>query len=104
MGRIAKSHPVDVHVGTRLRQRRSLLGISQTKLGESVGLTFQQVQKYERGSNRVSSSRLFEFAQILDVPVSYFFDELPHNVLVGRPIAARGSRRAASARSIRLSP
>lgn len=63
--------------------------MSQTRLGDAVGLTFQQVQKYERGSNRVGSSRLYEFAKALDVPVSYFFDEMPSNVLAGRPMAAR---------------
>jgi transcriptional regulator with XRE-family HTH domain len=67
---LALSHPVDTHVGSRLRQRRALLGMSQTDLGRAVGLTFQQVQKYERGFNRVSSSRLFEFAKVLDVPVA----------------------------------
>lgn len=86
---MAKSHPVDAHVGIRMRQRRTLLGMSQTRLGDAVGLTFQQVQKYERGANRVGSSRLFEFAKALDVPVSYFFDEMPGNVLAGRPMAAR---------------
>jgi transcriptional regulator with XRE-family HTH domain len=80
-------HPVDVHVGARLRQRRALLGMSQTALGNAVGLTFQQVQKYERGSNRISSSRLFEFAKVLDVPVSHFFDEMI-------PEAAKGKRKA----------
>ncbi len=86
---MAKSHPVDAHVGIRMRQRRTLLGMSQTKLGDAVGLTFQQVQKYERGSNRVGSSRLYEFSKALDVPVSYFFDEMPGNVLAGRPMAAK---------------
>jgi transcriptional regulator with XRE-family HTH domain len=81
---MAKSHAVDVHVGTRFRQRRSLLGMSQSKVGEAVGLTFQQIQKYERGSNRMGSSRLYEFAKVLDVPVSYFFDEMPADVLSGR--------------------
>ncbi len=71
---MARLHPVDVHVGLRLRQRRSLLGMSQTDLGKAVRLTFQQVQKYERGFNRISSSRLFEFAKVLDVPVAHFFD------------------------------
>src|SRR5207344_3086974 len=75
-GPMARSHPVDVHVGARMRQRRTLLGMSQEKLGTAVGLTFQQIQKYERGSNRIGSSRLFEFAKVLDVPVSYFFDEM----------------------------
>jgi len=71
------SNPVDQHVGHRLRQRRSLLGISQEKLGESVGLTFQQIQKYERGANRIGASRLYQFSCILDVPVSFFFDDMP---------------------------
>ena len=81
---MAKSHPVDVYVGTRMRQRRTLLAMSQTKLGDAVGLTFQQVQKYERGSNRLGSSRLYEFAKVLDVPVSYFFDEMPANAASNR--------------------
>ncbi len=67
--------PVDVHVGQRLRMRRTLLGMSQTKLGQAVGVTFQQIQKYERGANRVGASRLYQFSQVLEVPVSYFFDE-----------------------------
>ena len=70
-------HPIDVHVGSRVRLRRTLLGKSQEKLGEGLGLTFQQVQKYERGVNRIGSSRLFHLSQILDVPVSFFFDEMP---------------------------
>ena len=67
---------VDVHVGKRLRVRRSLLGMSQEKLAEAIGLTFQQVQKYERGVNRISAGRLFQFSRILDVPVSYFYDQI----------------------------
>ena len=59
------SHPVDIHVGTRIRQRRTLLGLSQTTLARAVGLTFQQIQKYERGSNRISSSRLAELLSSL---------------------------------------
>lgn len=70
-------NPIDIHVGARLRLRRTLLGLSQEKLGEAVGITFQQLQKYERGSNRISASRLFNLSQVLDVPVSFFFDELP---------------------------
>ncbi len=89
---MTKSHAVDVHVGQRMRQRRTLLAMSQTKLGDAVGLTFQQIQKYERGSNRMGSSRLFEFAKVLDVPVSYFFDEMPSNVLSGRPMSGRGRK------------
>ena len=89
---MSRSHPVDVHVGARMRQRRSLLGMSQTNLGTAVGLTFQQIQKYERGSNRIGSSRLFEFSKVLDVPVSYFFDEMPANALSGRPMSGRGKK------------
>ncbi|NCT40591.1 MAG: helix-turn-helix transcriptional regulator [Alphaproteobacteria bacterium] len=67
---------VDVHVGQRLRVRRSLLGMSQEKLAEAIGLTFQQIQKYERGVNRVSAGRLFQFSKILDVPIAYFYDQI----------------------------
>ncbi|MCP1336423.1 helix-turn-helix domain-containing protein [Futiania mangrovi] len=67
-------HPIDIYVGMRLRMRRTLRRISQERLGEELGVTFQQVQKYEKGTNRVSASRLYEIAQILEVPVSYFFD------------------------------
>jgi transcriptional regulator with XRE-family HTH domain len=81
---VGKFLPVDVHVGTRVRQRRSLLGMSQTTLGKAVGLTFQQIQKYERGANRIGSSRLYEFAAVLDVPVSYFFDDMPPDGLKAR--------------------
>ena len=72
--------PVDVHVGARLRQRRTLLGMSQEKLGEAVGLTFQQIQKYERGANRIGASRLYQLSNVLDVSVSYFFEEMPGEV------------------------
>ncbi len=70
-------NPIDIHVGARLRLRRTLLGLSQEKLGEAVGITFQQLQKYERGSNRISASRLYNLSQVLGVPVSYFFEEMP---------------------------
>jgi transcriptional regulator with XRE-family HTH domain len=66
--------------------------MSQTKLGDSVGLTFQQIQKYERGANRMGSSRLVEFAKVSDVPVSYFFDAMPANALAGRPMSDRGRK------------
>jgi transcriptional regulator with XRE-family HTH domain len=72
--------PIDVHVGSRVRLRRTLLGISQVTLAEALGLTFQQVQKYETGANRVSSSRLFDLARKLDVPLLYFFDEMAAGV------------------------
>ncbi len=74
------SNPVDVHVGNRLRFRRTILGFSQERLGDEVGLTFQQIQKYERGANRIGASRLYQFSQILGVPVSYFFDEMPDEI------------------------
>jgi transcriptional regulator with XRE-family HTH domain len=71
-----KPNPIDVHVGSRLRLRRTLLGMSQERLGEAIGLTFQQVQKYERGANRVGASRLYDLSRVLDVPVSFFFDDI----------------------------
>lgn len=75
-------HPIDVHVGARVRLRRTALKMSQDKLGEAVGLTFQQIQKYERGTNRIGASRLFEFSTFLDVPISYFFEDLPGDALL----------------------
>ncbi|MEO3433171.1 helix-turn-helix transcriptional regulator [Inquilinus sp. CAU 1745] len=72
--------PVDVHVGMRLRQRRTLLGMSQEKLAQAFGVSFQQVQKYERGANRISASRLHLLTRILDVPITYFFEGLPSSV------------------------
>ena len=71
---------VDVHVGGRLRMRRLYLGMSQSTLAHGLGLTFQQIQKYERGSNRISASRLFDLTRILDVPVSFFFDDMPEKL------------------------
>lgn len=71
--------------------------MSQTAVGNAAGLTFQQVQKYERGSNRISASRLLEFAKVLDVPISYFFDEMPANVLRGRPVSGRAGKNAREA-------
>lgn len=69
------AHPVDIHVGKRLRLRRTILGMSQEAIGSVIGVTFQQVQKYERGANRMGASRLYDFAKLLKVPVSYFFEE-----------------------------
>lgn len=77
---VGDPNPIDVHVGARVRLRRTLLGMSQEKLGEAIGLTFQQVQKYERGANRVGASRLFDLSRVLDVPVSFFFDDMPDMV------------------------
>jgi transcriptional regulator with XRE-family HTH domain len=71
-----KPNPIDVQVGSRVRLRRNMLGLSQEKLGESIGLTFQQVQKYERGANRIGASRLHELSRVMDVPVSFFFDDV----------------------------
>jgi transcriptional regulator with XRE-family HTH domain len=72
-----RANPVDVHVGTRVRLRRMLLGMSQEKLGEHLGLTFQQIQKYEKGINRIGASRLFDLSKVLAVPVQFFYEELP---------------------------
>jgi transcriptional regulator with XRE-family HTH domain len=83
-------NPIDVHVGQRVRQRRTLLGMSQEKLAEAIGLTFQQVQKYERGANRVGSSRLFDLARVLDVPIAYFFEDMEANVAAKSPSRLMG--------------
>ncbi len=80
-----RPNPIDVHVGARVRLRRTLLGLSQEKLGEAIGLTFQQVQKYERGTNRIGSSRLFDLARVLDVPIEYFFGDMPAAVAACSP-------------------
>src|SRR5690606_3091701 len=72
-----KPNPIDVHVGSRIRLRRNLLGMSQEKLGEGLGITFQQIQKYEKGTNRVGASRLQAISSLLGVPVSYFFEDAP---------------------------
>lgn len=69
-------NPIDVHVGSRVRLRRMLVGMSQEKLGEQLGLTFQQVQKYEKGTNRIGASRLYQIAHILSVPVQFFYDDM----------------------------
>ncbi len=70
-----KPNPVDVHVGSRVRYRRMIVGMSQEKLGEKMNFTFQQIQKYEKGTNRIGASRLFQLSKILDVPVGYFFED-----------------------------
>jgi transcriptional regulator with XRE-family HTH domain len=89
---VAKYHPVDVYVGARVRQRRTLLAMTVATMGNAVGLTFQQIVKYEHGYNRISSSRLYEFAKVLDVPVSYFFHKMPSNVLDGGPMSGHGRK------------
>lgn len=72
-----RPNPIDVHVGNRVRLQRMLIGISQEKLGERLGLTFQQVQKYEKGINRIGASRLFELSRVLGVPVQFFYEDAP---------------------------
>ncbi|MEQ8393866.1 helix-turn-helix transcriptional regulator [Thalassobaculum sp.] len=82
---ITNNNPIDVHVGRRVRLRRTLLGMSQEQLGDALNITFQQVQKYERGSNRISASRLWDIGQILDVPVSFFFDDISDDTAAHSP-------------------
>jgi len=75
-----KPHHIDVHVGSRVRLRRMFIGMSQERLGEQMSLTFQQIQKYEKGTNRIGASRLFQLAEVLNVPVGFFFEglDVPH--------------------------
>lgn len=80
-------HPVDVHVGQRVRQRRWMVGMTQQKLAERVGIKFQQIQKYETGANRISASRLWDIARALEVPVSFFFEGLE-----GQPVDSGEAR------------
>lgn len=88
--RESRPSAVDVYVGSRIRLRRTLLGISQERLGNALGLTFQQVQKYERGANRVGASRLFDISRILDVPIAYFFDDMPEQLAESPVSGPRG--------------
>ena len=92
--RESRPSPIDVHVGSRIRLRRTLTGMSQERLGEALGLTFQQVQKYERGVNRVGASRLFDLSRVLDVPISFFFDDMPETLNGG---ASHGQQRGSFA-------
>ena len=78
-------NPIDIHVGSRVRLRRMMLSMSQEKLGESLGITFQQIQKYEKGTNRIGTSRLQHIARVLTVPVSYFFEDAPGQADQGPP-------------------
>ncbi len=84
-----KPHPVDVRVGARVQQRRVLLGMTQTDLGDAIGLTFQQVQKYERGTNRISASRLLALTRVLNVSIEYFFEGMPTAVAAISPTTKR---------------
>lgn len=83
------SHPVDVHVGQRVRQRRWMLGLTQHQLAERVGIRFQQIQKYETGENRMSASRLWSLAKALGVPIAYFYEGLEGAAPAGSEVAAR---------------
>ena len=105
-GRMASKgfpNPIDVHVGSRIRLRRTLLGMSQERLADAIGLTFQQVQKYERGANRVGSSRLFDLARVLDVAVAYFFEEMAPGLQDKTPSKLMGAG-APAGRRIRTRP
>jgi transcriptional regulator with XRE-family HTH domain len=90
----SRPSPVDVHVGGRIRLRRTLMGMSQERLGDALGLTFQQVQKYERGVNRVGASRLFDLSRVLDVPISFFYDNMPE------PLGVSGGSSPQPARAV----
>ncbi len=100
--RESRPNPIDVHVGSRIRLRRTLLGMSQERLGEALGLTFQQVQKYEGGANRVSASRLSRVADILGVPISYFFADLDTAAAEGGPQQAAARERLQRPETIEL--
>ena len=97
-------NPIDIHVGARVRLRRNLFGLSQTDLGKMLGITFQQIQKYERGVNRIGASRLFNLSHVLDVPISFFFDDLsPAAAGAGRKRQAKDFSEAPRQRSILMS-
>jgi transcriptional regulator with XRE-family HTH domain len=83
-GNSRRANPIDKHVGDRVKMRRMLLGMSQERLGEQLGLTFQQVQKYEKGVNRIGASRLFDLAQVLGVPIQFFYENIP-TAVSGQP-------------------
>ncbi len=85
--------PIDAHVGARVRLRRTLLGMTQTGLGDALGLTFQQVQKYERGTNRISASRLYDLSRVFDVPIEHFFEDMPPEVAASSLAKGRGRAR-----------
>ncbi len=86
------ANPVDIHVGSRGRRGRAVLGRCQEKIGDAVGLTFQQIQKYERGANRIGASRLFQLSRILDVPISFFFEDMPSGLKTAEGQVAVGLR------------
>jgi len=92
------THPIDVHIGSRIRLRRTTLGLSQATLGEAIGITFQQVQKYERGANRIGAGRLLEVARVLDVPIGFFYDDIDPAQAPAIPAGSVGSARATPGR------
>ncbi len=94
---VSRSGPIDIHVGSRVRLRRNLLGMNQTDLGKAVGTSYQQIQKYERGVNRVGASRLFNLGRALDVPVSFFFEDLSPAAAGARKRRAKGLSEAPAA-------
>ena len=95
---VSRSGPIDIHVGARVRLRRHLLGLTLQTLAKAVGVTYQQLQKYERGVNRIGASRLFNLSRVLDVPVSFFFEDLsPAAAGAGRKRRARGFSEALAA-------
>lgn len=102
-----ESHPIDVHVGKRVRLRRTLLRMSQEVLGDKVGISFQQIQKYERGVNRIGASRLYEIAVALDVPVTFFYDDMDDSI---KPVddperrAAQSNKNAAASSDPAIEP
>ncbi len=91
-GRGKGINPIDAHVGARVRLRRTLLGMSQTGLGDTLGLSFQQVQKYERGTNRISASRLYDLSRVLDVSIEHFFEDIPAAVAASSPAAQKSGK------------
>lgn len=96
---VREGHPLDRHVGRRVRLRRTLLGLTQQELGEQIGVTFQQIQKYERGTNRISASRLWEISRVLKVPVSFFFEDYREE---DEPVASSQDQNAISTEELRL--
>jgi len=97
-------NPVDIHVGNRVRQRRMSLGMSQERLGAALGLTFQQVQKYERGANRIGASRLFDLSRVLDVSVSFFYEDMSDETRAQTPSQLLGRRQSEAALDMAQDP
>ena len=99
---ITNNNTIDIHVGRQIRLQRTLLGLSQEQLAKGLSITFQQIQKYERGANRISASRLWDIAQIIDVPISYFFDDMTDDVMQSSPRRiSRGAEHSIDDESVR---